>query len=67
MPPDAKFGMRSRRPTSLEKAQSPHAHTNREVGALLGAAGFHTEDLRTGYMRGPKIATFMYEGQTCPR
>ena len=54
MPPDTEFGMRSRRPTSLEKAQNPRAHTNREVNALVAAAGFHTEDLRTGYMHGPE-------------
>ncbi len=42
-------------------------HLNREVSALVTAAGFDTADLRTGYMRGPRIATFMYEGQARPR
>ena len=42
-------------------------HLNREVDALVTASGFEPEALRTGYMRGPRIATFMYEGQARPR
>lgn len=42
-------------------------HLNREIDALVAAAGFTADGLRTGYMRGPRIATFMYEGEAVPR
>ncbi|HET8997495.1 MAG TPA: class I SAM-dependent methyltransferase [Acetobacteraceae bacterium] len=42
-------------------------HLNRPVDTLVAAAGFTAAGLRTGYMRGPRIATFMYEGEAAPR
>lgn len=42
-------------------------HLNRDVANLLEKAGFTVPDLATGYMRGPRIATFMYEGRARPR
>ena len=30
--------------------------------ALIEEAGFRFDRLETGYMRGPKVLTFMYEG-----
>jgi len=41
-------------------------HLNRPIDALLAEAGFAAGELHTGYMRGPRIATFMYEGQARP-
>jgi ubiquinone/menaquinone biosynthesis C-methylase UbiE len=38
-------------------------HLNRPIDQLLVAAGFRIEGLKTGYMKGPKPMTFMYEGQ----
>jgi len=29
---------------------------------LIKAAGFHIHKLQTGYMKGPKPMTFMYQG-----
>jgi len=29
---------------------------------LIRAAGFHLDQLQTGYMKGPKPMTFMYQG-----
>lgn len=42
-------------------------HLNRPIGELIQGAGFRIERLDTGYMRGPKPMTFMYEGGARPR
>ena len=39
---------------------------NRKMDDLIGSAGFRLDDLRTGYARGPRIVTFMYEGRARP-
>lgn len=41
-------------------------HLNRPIDALIREAGFAVSDLQTGYMRGPRLFTFMYEGQADP-
>src|ERR1700704_3058811 len=41
-------------------------HLNRTIGALIEAAGFQFERIDTGYMRGPRPLTFMYEGSARP-
>ena len=42
-------------------------HLNRAIGALIEGAGFQFERIETGYMRGPRPMTFMYEGSARPR
>ena len=42
-------------------------HLNRAINVLIEGAGFQFERLETGYMRGPKALTFMYEGSARPR
>lgn len=42
-------------------------HLNRAIKALIEDAGFQFERFETGYMRGPKPTTFMYEGSVRPR
>lgn len=42
-------------------------HLNRAISDLIESAGFRIERLDTGYMRGPKPMTFMYEGSARPR
>lgn len=37
-------------------------HLNRPIRELLEQAGFRVEHIDTGYMKGPKPMTFMYEG-----
>lgn len=37
-------------------------HLNRAIGELIEGAGFRIERIETGYTRGPKPMTFMYEG-----
>jgi ubiquinone/menaquinone biosynthesis C-methylase UbiE len=42
-------------------------HLNRPIRMLVEGAGFEFERLDTGYMRGPRPMTFMYEGSARPR
>jgi ubiquinone/menaquinone biosynthesis C-methylase UbiE len=42
-------------------------HLNRPIQKLLEDGGFQFDRLETGYMRGPKPLTFMYEGSARPR
>jgi ubiquinone/menaquinone biosynthesis C-methylase UbiE len=37
-------------------------HLNRKMDDLIRAAGFQIDQLQTGYMKGPKPLTFMYQG-----
>lgn len=60
--PDARVRRWQDRITPAWKHVAGGCHLNREIDALVRAAGFRIERLDTGYMRGPKIATFMYEG-----
>lgn len=41
-------------------------HLNRPIRTLIESAGFSIEELQTGYMKGPKPMTFMYEGRAHP-
>jgi len=41
-------------------------HLNRPIRQLLEESGFAIERLETGYMRGPRPMTFMYEGTARP-
>jgi SAM-dependent methyltransferase len=40
---------------------------NRKIDDLLSDAGFRIDRLATGYIPGPKIMTFIYEGAAMPR
>jgi ubiquinone/menaquinone biosynthesis C-methylase UbiE len=42
-------------------------HLNRPIRELVESAGFSILQLETGYMRGPKPMTFMYEGRARPQ
>jgi ubiquinone/menaquinone biosynthesis C-methylase UbiE len=52
--------------TPIWKRVSGGCHLNRAMGSLIEAAGFQFNHLETGYMRGPKPMTFMYEGSARP-
>jgi ubiquinone/menaquinone biosynthesis C-methylase UbiE len=52
--------------TPIWKRVSGGCHLNRAMGSLIEAAGFQFNHLETGYMRGPKPMTFMYEGSAHP-
>lgn len=42
-------------------------HLGRAPDRLLASAGLHVTDLETGYMKGPRPMTFMYEGRARSR
>jgi ubiquinone/menaquinone biosynthesis C-methylase UbiE len=42
-------------------------HLNRAIRTLIESAGFQFERIETGYMRGPRPMSFMYEGSARPR
>jgi len=48
--------------TPVWKSIGGGCHLNRAVASLIDLAGFQVDRLETGYMRGPKPLTFMYEG-----
>ncbi|MGH7058481.1 MAG: class I SAM-dependent methyltransferase [Acetobacteraceae bacterium] len=41
-------------------------HLNRPVRAMIEDAGFRMERIETGYMRGPRPFTFLYQGSAAP-
>jgi ubiquinone/menaquinone biosynthesis C-methylase UbiE len=53
--------------TPVWKRLGGGCHLNRAIGPLIENAAFQFERLETGYMRGPKPMTFMYEGSARPR
>ena len=52
--------------TPMWKRMGGGCHLNRAIGSLIESAGFRFERCETGYMRGPKPMTFMYEGSARP-
>jgi len=52
--------------TPLWKPIAGGCHLNRPISSLIEDAGFHIEQLQTGYMPGPKPMTFMNEGSARP-
>jgi ubiquinone/menaquinone biosynthesis C-methylase UbiE len=53
--------------TPIWKRVGGGCHLNRAIASLIEGAGFRLERLETGYMRGPKPMTFMYEGSAQPQ
>ena len=52
--------------TPMWKAIAGGCHLNRPIQSLIEAPGFAIEGLKTGYLPGPKIMTFLYEGAAQP-
>ena len=53
--------------TPVWKVIGGGCHLNRAINILIEGAGFRFERFETGYMRGPRPLTFMYEGTARPR
>lgn len=64
--PDARVQSWQDRLTPAWKRISGGCHMNRKIDGLVQAAGFRIDALQTGYMRRPKVLTFMYEGRARP-
>jgi len=52
--------------TPLWKKIGGGCHLNRPIRTLIERAGFNITELKTGYMKGPKPMTFLYEGLATP-
>jgi hypothetical protein len=52
--------------TPLWKKIGGGCHLNRPIRMLIESSGFGIARLETGYMRGPKPMTFLYEGRANP-
>ncbi len=48
--------------TPLMKRLGGGCHLNRPIAEIIERAGFRFDRLHTGYMHGPKVGSFMYEG-----
>jgi ubiquinone/menaquinone biosynthesis C-methylase UbiE len=53
--------------TPIWKRFAGGCHLDRPIDTLIRTAGFEIERLDTGYMEGPKLLTFLYEGTAHPR
>lgn len=51
--------------TPLWKHIAGGCHLNRPIRELIEGSGFAIESIKTGYMKGPRPMTFMYEGRAC--
>jgi ubiquinone/menaquinone biosynthesis C-methylase UbiE len=49
------------------RRSSGGCHLNRKIDDLLSDTGFRVDRLETGYISGPRIMTFLYEGAASPR
>jgi ubiquinone/menaquinone biosynthesis C-methylase UbiE len=64
--PEAAVQRWQERLTPMWKRIGGGCHLNRPIRTLIESAGFSIADLNTGYMRGPRPLTYMYEGRATP-
>ncbi|HEY5550763.1 MAG TPA: class I SAM-dependent methyltransferase [Opitutaceae bacterium] len=64
--PDERVRRWQDRLTPVWKRLGGGCHLNRPIRELLEDSGFHIERVETGYMKGPKPMTFIYEGKARP-
>jgi ubiquinone/menaquinone biosynthesis C-methylase UbiE len=60
--PDASVRQWQRRLTPLWARVAGGCHLDRDVPALLSAAGFQSPDMQAAYLSGPRVLTFNYWG-----
>ena len=53
--------------TPLWKRLAGGCHLDRPIEALIKNAGFQIDRLEIGYMDGPKLLTYLYEGSAHPQ
>ena len=64
--PEDKVRRWQHRLTPMWKKIGGGCHLDRPIGTLIEDAGFRMHELETGYAKGPKPLTFMYEGRATP-
>jgi ubiquinone/menaquinone biosynthesis C-methylase UbiE len=65
--PDPRVQVWQDRLTPLWRRVARGCHLNRKVDDIVQGSGFAIERLETGYIHGPKVMTFLYEGVAKPR
>ena len=65
--PEAGIALWQDRLTPLWRRMSGGCHLNRKVDDLIEQGGFRIDRIETGYIPGPRIMTFFYEGAATPR
>ena len=65
--PDARVRRWQDRLTPLWKRVAGGCHLNRPIAQLIEDSGLRLEQLDTGYMKGPRPMTFMFEGRASRR
>jgi hypothetical protein len=61
--PESRVACWQHRLTPCWKRIAGGCHLDRKMDDLIRAAGFRLRDIKTHYMNGPKLMTFMYQGQ----
>jgi ubiquinone/menaquinone biosynthesis C-methylase UbiE len=64
--PDQKVAAWQRRLTPLWKRFAGGCHLDRDVPSSLSKSGFEIVKMQRGYMRGPRVLTFISEGSAHP-
>ena len=64
--PDPKVAAWQERLTPMWRRVGGGCHLNRPIDALIREAGFRIEELRTGYLPGPRPMTYNYQGMARP-
>lgn len=64
--PDPNVRVWQNRITPLWKRIGGGCHLNRPINSIIKTGGFHFDRLDTGYMKGPKLMTYMFEGTAQP-
>jgi len=60
--PEAGVARWQRRLTPLWQHVAGGCHLDRKIDDLIRAAGFHMGAIETGYIKGPRVMTFLYQG-----
>lgn len=60
--PEMRVAGWQRRLTPLWRHIAGGCHLDREIDALIRTAGFRIGAIETGYIKGPKVMTFLYQG-----
>jgi ubiquinone/menaquinone biosynthesis C-methylase UbiE len=64
--PESRVARWQHRLTPCWKRIAGGCHLDRKMDDLIRSAGFRLSDVETHYMDGPKLMTFMYQGQAIP-
>jgi SAM-dependent methyltransferase len=64
--PESRVAAWEHRFTPCWKRIAGGCHLDRKMDDLIRAAGFRLRDVEARYMDGPKLMTFMYQGQAMP-